>query len=695
VLSLSSSAATQANLTLVGPLFAATNANITSTDFMFGVFDSSRLTSATSSPLISFTGGSAFAGFGAAPGLSGALIGLASGLGLSPTVTLAGPLLSGVNTSFRNGDPMLNALSLVFIGDSAKLTDTSTSALFSLSGTSVDTAGSFLSLRRSLTVNDPTRVMLAGPLLSATNGTTINTTSLGFGSACCSGFGVRQGAELTSTTTAGLIQLTDSTFNAGPDIQSGGGFFDVTDAGSDGPVTAPARVTLAGPLLVANNSTISALFDALVVARSSFTTSSADPVIHLSNSNLTLGGTNAFGNVPTFARVVGLVSSATAGTPGSATSMSLTGAGPLLVATNSSIRTALDTIGVFNGATFSSAATVPLVQIVGGSLETGTYDIFSGYVLVASAIGGPTGSGFALASLAGPLLSSTGTLNLAGGLVGVFSGGQVTSTGSVNPFVFVDGGTHAISGGPSAGIAMFGLSGRPTATALDAQSGLLLGTDRPLQGPLQLDGTRPMLTPLLETSGATVTGGKVLRIDNALLEATAPLLNLTAKGVTQSMLTATGTNAMDLTFAARVSTLGGSVIRLDNSVLNVANGSLVNVNASKLTVGGDLVNLVNGATLTLFNGPLITVAGNGFANITGGLINFGGTGGNTVNVTNSLCPCTLFGGIPVALQNGALAQNVQISSPIKNPTLGTLNLSPNAALAVVNGAGSKLTVGAQ
>jgi hypothetical protein len=314
---------------------------------------------------------------------------------------------------------------------------------------------------------------------------------------------------------------------------------------------------------------------------------------------------------------------------------------------------------VFNGATFSSAATVPLVQIVGGSLETGTYDIFSGYVLVASAIGGPTGSGFALASLAGPLLSSTGTLNLAGGLVGVFSGGQVTSTGSVNPFVFVDGGTHAISGGPSAGIAMFGLSGRPTATALDAQSGLLLGTDRPLQGPLQLDGTRPMLTPLLETSGATVTGGKVLRIDNALLEATAPLLNLTAKGVTQSMLTATGTNAMDLTFAARVSTLGGSVIRLDNSVLNVANGSLVNVNASKLTVGGDLVNLVNGATLTLFNGPLITVAGNGFANITGGLINFGGTGGNTVNVTNSLCPCTLFGGIPVALQNGALAQNVQ------------------------------------
>ena len=112
-------------------------------------------------------------------------------------------------------------------------------------------------------------------------------------------------------------------------------------------------------------------------------------------------------------------------------------------------------------------------------------------------------------------------------------------------------------------------------------------------------------------------------------------------------------------------------------------------------MGGDLVSLLNGATLNIFNGPLLRVTGNSFVKIDGGLISFGGTGVNTVNVTNNLCPCSLFGGVPVALQNGALATNVQISSPIKNPALGTLNLSPNAALAVVNGAGSKLTVGAQ
>jgi hypothetical protein len=212
---------------------------------------------------------------------------------------------------------------------------------------------------------------------------------------------------------------------------------------------------------------------------------------------------------------------------------------------------------------------------------------------------------------------------------------------------------------------------------------------------LQLDGSRPIVTPLLEMAGATATGQKVLRIDNALLEATAPLLNLRANGSTQSIMTTTGNNALDLTFQNRVSALGSSLIRLDNSVLNVANGSLVNVNASKLTVGGDLVNLLNGASLSVLNGPLITVAGSGFVNITGGLIGFGGTGGNTVSVANNLCPCTAIGGIPVALQNGALATNVQISNPIKNPTLGTVNVPTGAALAVVNGAGSKLIVGAQ
>jgi len=45
--------------------------------------------------------------------------------------------------------------------------------------------------------------------------------------------------------------------------------------------------------------------------------------------------------------------------------------------------------------------------------------------------------------------------------------------------------------------------------------------------------------------------------------------------------TATGIDAVGLSFNARVASLGSSMIRLDGSTLNVNGDSLVNVNASK------------------------------------------------------------------------------------------------------------------
>jgi hypothetical protein len=942
--------------------------------------------------LISISGSLAQA---AVSGTGDNFISVASSLGLPPTVSLAGPLLAATNSTLRNGNGASNIFSFLFIGDSSTVTSTTAAPLLAFDSVNLDSSGGILSLRRSLSTATPTKLTLAGPLFSAVNASIFNTTSLGLGSACCDGFGVRQGAELTSTTTAPLIQLTDAaTFNAGPSAQepisqSGGSFFGMSDNSIDGPVTAPAKVSLAGPLLDSTaGSSISALFHLLSIARANFSSTSTEPLIQLHNSTVNLGGldpftnttsagrilnlsgtaatpgtlalhgplfsavgssvtttsemfgifaggsltqtgsvdplvtlsggtvlnsgsnfihargfatggsipaslslsgplltmnetvmnisgnllrladggslssttesplisltggtftgppagsvlggsllrmfsqvgqsgtslsiagpylvssgtvynamdTNAFniadgavinststqpfasmsggsttvggnvvglaaetsfttpgqpttvgsgvpptmnltgpllsatgtaisspfnllsilrggmasgtadpliqlsgltaglggvnpvGGAPTFGRVFVLQASGTTGAVDSPAFLSLTGVGPLLLATDSNISTSSDVIGIFNGGTFTSATTAPLIQLNGGTVATQITGGFGGYFLLTSGAGGPTGVGFASAQLGGALLDTTGALNLSGGLVGVFTSGQVTSTGFTDPFALLNGGTHVIAGNPAPGVAMFSLSGRSTTVAFDAESQLLLGTDRPIQGALQLDGTRPMLTPLLETAGATVTGEKVFRMDNALLEATAPLLNLRANGATQSVLTTTGTNAVDLSFQARVASLGSSLIRLDNSVLNVMNGSLVNVNASKLTVGGDLVSLLNGATLSLANGPLLTVSGSGFVNITGALIGFGGTGGNTVNVTNNLCPCSLFGGVPVALQNGALAANVLITSPIRNPASGALNLSPNAALAVVNGAGSRLIVGAQ
>jgi hypothetical protein len=82
--------------------------------------------------------------------------------------------------------------------------------------------------------------------------------------------------------------------------------------------------------------------------------------------------------------------------------------------------------------------------------------------------------------------------------------------------------------------------------------------------------------------------------------------------------------------------------------------------------------------------------------IRGALVNFGGTRGNTISVTNSLCPCSVFSGIPVALTNGALAANVSIGpKPIGNGSLGAVNLSsPSTAVIVVSGASSRVTIGA-
>ena len=136
---------------------------------------------------------------------------------------------------------------------------------------------------------------------------------------------------------------------------------------------------------------------------------------------------------------------------------------------------------------------------------------------------------------------------------------------------------------------------------------------------------------------------------------------------------------------------------LDASRMIVSSGAFVNVaGASALNVAGSLVSLSNGAMLSILNGPLLSLSGGSFANL-GSLVTFGGTGGNVLSVTNSLCggPCMLIGGIPVALMNGATLANVSLGAgAIKNPGLGTITYaSPNTALISVSGPATKLTVG--
>ncbi len=279
----------------------------------------------------------------------------------------------------------------------------------------------------------------------------------------------------------------------------------------------------------------------------------------------------------------------------------------------------------------------------------------------------------ARARLAGPLFrASNSDLTVPFSFVTLIQGGSLVSS-TTDPLVFLQGGTHSF--GVGIGLPMFDLSGVNTAT--DPATGLTLGTDRPLQ----TGG------PILETSGAMVNTYQTVRVDNALLEATAPLLALR----NGSQFT-TAVDGVQLSYQAQVTSLG-PLVALDRSTLSVANGAALNLaSGSLLSVTGNLFSLANGSTLQVLNGPLVSLSGGSVLSVTGALIAFGGTGGNLVSVSNGLCPCTTIGGIPVSLSGGALASNVSITGAIKNGSLGAVNVAPNAAVLSVNGATTKVTI---
>jgi hypothetical protein len=733
-------------LSVVGPYLSATGTTYSAPDASaFSITDGASIMSKGLEPFASFSGGSASTAgtFGVmanntsftVPGQPTVL-----GNGIVPTFSLAGPFLSFSGTSVVVGNPIANTASLMFIADGSTLTSTGLGALLSFDAANVDLAGNVLTLRRSAAVAIPSKLTLSGALFSAVNDSSFNTTSLGFGAsfgvagACCNGFFIGQGAELIQLATTPptpptpLIQLSNASFYAGPDAQSGGSFFGVYDTFSGAPagdLIAPAVVTLAGPLIEARStSTINALFNLVDIQRSSVSLSSpnsADPLIRFDTSTMSLGGTNQADGALSVGRLLHVRSSATAETVGSPASVTLSG--PVLSANNSNLTMTSDLIGVFNGASLSSATATPLVALNGGSVTTSVVSGVGGSVLDVGGRGGPAGDGFATATFDGSLLSATDSmLTLGGSFINVpfvsgLAGGQITTngvanpaTGSVDPLVLIIGGNHTIGSIPE--WPMFRLFGRSAAAAQDptAETNLMLGTDRPLQGALLGNGTRPVTTPLLETRGATISGQKIAQFDTLLLEATAPLLNLTANGAVQSALTTSGTNAMDLSFRAQVSALGSSLIRLDNSVLNVANGSLVNVNASKLTVSGDLVSLLNGAKLTLGNGSLLNVQSGGFAGIGGALVSFGGTGGNTISVTNALAPTGFINGVPVFSSLGGVT-GFSITNPtplVGLNTLGTITINgvqlPSNATAAsgisgsligIQGTGGQVKIGPQ
>jgi hypothetical protein len=259
------------------------------------------------------------------------------------------------------------------------------------------------------------------------------------------------------------------------------------------------------------------------------------------------------------------------------------------------------------------------------------------------------------------------TVATAGSYLRLDSGATIIQT-AWTPFMSVVGGSLSVGTGSNGGH-VFELIGRANETLVDSDTGLTIGKDRPIQPGLG--------ATVLDVDGAAnvVAGSGVYKVDTALLEATAPLLNVRG-GSTVS----TNGHAIDLTGRAMVALPNDAVsmVSLNASSLTVRSGHLVNVaGGSILNVAGNLVSLANASTLNILNGLLLNVSGGSSASIGRSLVSFSGAG-NVLNITNSIVPTAIVGGIPV-------------SGPIDSFRIGANALSGLGANGAININGVSLT----
>jgi len=515
----------------------------------------------------------------------------------------------------------LTGSSLVDVSSGAILTATGTDPLVDLSGGSVALSAA----AAGFAISSTGASQIAGSLLR-TSGTSVSAT----------GELLSLSGSLTDTGSAPLLDLTGGAVTARNGVLVS---------------TANGRLTLNGPAWSRSGGTLTTTDDLFNISGGGrLTDTGTGALIALSNATVSVG--NAAGDQ--LFVVTGAGSAATL-------------AGPILSANSTALSlTGSALIEVSSSATLTDTATQRLVSLSGGTLQLGA----AANAILANTAG--------VATLSGGLLDTTGTnITANGDFIRALGTGRIVVTGSTAPLVSLTGGTHQFGAAGN----IYRLSG--TATALDVPSGLLLGTEQPIQA----------AGSLFEAVGATATTQRAVRLDVALLQASAPLLSLRANGAVASALTTTS-NTIDLISRAKLNATA-PVIALDGSRLTVNNASVVNVaGGSYLGVTGNLLSVANGSQITVTNGTLLFAAGGSVVNIGGALLSFGGAG-NTVTVSNALCPCTIIGGIPVRLSGGALASNVSITSPIQNAAGNTVSIAANAAAIRVDGATTRVTISGQ
>ena len=649
---------------IAGGLLRTANTTVTTTGDLVSV--SGSLTDTGSTPLLDLAGGTVSA-------RNGVLVSTANG-----RLTLNGPALARAGGTLSTTDDLVN------VSGGGRLVSAGTGALLGFSNAVVN-VGNATSDQLFVVTGAGSVGSLAGPVLDATGTTFTLTGPL---------VEVSSAATLTASSASPLTSLSGGSLSLG----AGTGFlFSSAGASTIGGsllrttgtdlATTGNLATVSGPLTDTGTAALLDLTGGTVAARTGLAVSGAAGRLVLNGPALGRTGgsfavTDDLLSITGGGRLTGAGTGALLVFSGGSTSIGNSSgdqlfvvngagsqaalAGPVLSGATSALSfTGTALVEVSGGATLTDTAAARLVSLSGGTLTLGGA---ANAFLVSSGT----------ATLAGGLLDAAGAdITAAGDFVRALSGGRLVVLGSTAPLLSLTGGTHQFGAAGN----IYRLSG--TATAVDPVSGLTLGTEEPVRA----------AGSLFEAVGATATTQRAIRLDTALLQASAPLLSLRAGGGIASQLT-TSANAIDLTTRVNLNATA-PVIALDGSRLTVTGGSLVNVaGGSYLGVTGNLLSVANGSQLTVTNGTLLFASAGSVVNVSGALLSFGGTG-SIVTVSNALCPCAVIGGIPVRLSGGALAANVSITNAIQNAAGNSVSVAPGAAAIRVDGATTRVTISGQ